>query len=88
MKITYLQHSGFAVEFDNFAVLFDVISTPPPMDVKKIYVLASHSHGDHFSDTIFSLSNQYDTTFILSDDIELTAAQKADRVFFVSENNN
>ncbi len=88
MKITYLQHSGFAVEFDNFAVLFDVISTPPQMDVKKIYVLASHSHGDHFSDTIFSLSNHYDATFILSDDIELTATQKTDQVFFVSENNN
>lgn len=39
MKITYLQHSGFAVEFDTFSVLFDAISTPiPPLGTKNLCV--------------------------------------------------
>ncbi|MGI6348390.1 MAG: MBL fold metallo-hydrolase [Eubacteriales bacterium] len=88
MKITYLQHSGFAVEFDTFSVLFDAISTPiPPLGTKKIYVLASHAHSDHFSDVVFDLANQYDATYILSDDISLADNDHADQVFFVSEGN-
>lgn len=89
MKITYLQHSGFAVEFDSFSVLFDVIRMPiPQLSTKKIYVFASHAHADHFSDVVFSLAEQYDVTYIFSDDITLTKQQKSHDVFFVSEGND
>jgi L-ascorbate metabolism protein UlaG (beta-lactamase superfamily) len=70
MKITYLHHSGFAAEFENFVLLFDAI-TCPRIDFKgkRIYFLASHSHGDHFSKEIFSYTDNKNTVYILSDDI-------------------
>ena len=71
MKITYLHHSGFALEFDEFVLLFDDI-TPPPIDFtnKRVYFFASHSHGDHYVKDIFSYTDNKNTIYILSDDIK------------------
>lgn len=84
MKITYLRHSGFAVEFDEFVLLFDDI-TFPPIDFinKRVYFFASHSHGDHYVKDIFSYSDNKNTTYILSDDIK--NYNKSDNVIVVSE---
>ncbi len=84
MKITYLHHSGFAVEFDDFVLLFDDI-TPPVIDFsnKRVYFFVSHSHGDHYTKDIFSYTNNKNTTYILSDDIK--NYKKSDKVIIVSE---
>lgn len=57
MKVTYIHHSGFLVETDRFYYLFDYDQGGlPDMEVTKpIFVLSSHSHGDHYQPAIFEL---------------------------------
>ncbi len=72
MKITYLGHSGFAVEFADRMLVFDYYEgeLPPAGKGKKLYVFSSHSHEDHFQEKIFEWEEQgYDVTYILSSDI-------------------
>ena len=74
MNVTYIEHSGFLVEWEHFYTLFDWWKGElPPLDGDKpLLVFASHSHEDHFDKHIFSLLAQYpDTRFILSHDIRL-----------------
>ena len=76
MKITYLAHSGFLVEWKKFYTLFDWWQgeLPPLCADKPLLVFASHSHSDHFDPRIFRLPEQHpDTRFILSHDIRLPA---------------
>lgn len=84
MKVTYLRHSGFALEFDDFVLLFDDI-THPVIDFanKRVYFFASHSHGDHYVKDIFSYSDNKNSTYILSDDIK--EYTQSDNVISVSE---
>ena len=79
MKVTYIHHSGFLVETDRFYYLFDYEKgTLPEMDVEKpIFVLSSHSHGDHYNTEVFSLlkeSCMHCVRAVLSDDVEAPAA--------------
>ena len=72
MKVTYLEHSGFAAEYKEYVLIFDWYrgSLPEFDQQKKIYVFASHSHYDHFNKKIFGWSEQYpDVRYILSADI-------------------
>lgn len=76
MKITYIHHSCFLVETDCFYYLFDYEKGHlPEMDIAKpIFVLASHSHADHYNPEIFSLLEALGMQHIravLSDDIAL-----------------
>lgn len=71
MKIIYFKHSGFAVILDRCTLLFDYIEgdlSSLPRD-QKLYVFVSHSHHDHYVKKIFELAQEYDVTYILSDDI-------------------
>jgi len=80
MKITFLAHSGFLVEWERFYSLFDFWHGElPPLDPKKpLLVFASHSHNDHFDPRIFTLPAQYPTTrYFLSHDISLAARKRA-----------
>ena len=75
MNITYIHHSGFLVETDRFYYLFDYEKGHlPEMDpAKPIFVLSSHSHGDHYNPEIFPLLKSLgmqDIRAVLSDDIE------------------
>lgn len=73
MKITFIEHSGFVLEIENIVLIFDYYKgeIPPLPQSKKIYIFASHSHGDHYNPAIWSLKKQYENiTYILSDDIE------------------
>ena len=75
MKITYIHHSGFLVETDSCYYLFDYEKgSLPEMDAtKRIFVLSSHGHHDHYNAEIFSILNNYgmrNISAILSDDIE------------------
>ena len=58
MKITYIHHSSFSVELDNTILLFDYFKgNLPSFDKnKKLYVFSSHSHHDHFDESIFLIA--------------------------------
>lgn len=71
MKVTYLYHSGFAVEDDSRMLVFDYYkgNLPATAKDKKLYVFSSHVHRDHFNPQIFEWAKDCDATYILSDDI-------------------
>ena len=74
MNVTYIHHSGFLVETKHFYYLFDYEKGRlPRMDAAKpIYVLASHSHHDHYNPEIVPMLKAMGMERIypvLSDDI-------------------
>lgn len=71
MTVTYLYHSGFAVELEDSVLVFDYYKgrLPETAAGKKLYVFSSHFHKDHFQREIFEWSEEYDATYILSKDI-------------------
>lgn len=72
MKITYVSHSGFAVELPSATLLFDYYkgALPPFSEAKPLFVFSSHHHGDHFNPDIFELAGRYpEVHFLLSHDI-------------------
>lgn len=78
MKVTYIHHSGFLVETEGFYYLFDYEKGAlPEMDAEKpIFVLSSHSHGDHYNPAVFSqleAAGMRKVRAILSDDIAVPA---------------
>lgn len=76
-KITYIHHSSFSVETDDFTLLFDYYKGTLPAfhPDKPVYVFASHKHHDHFDLSIFNLSGLYPcVTYILSSDIRMNTA--------------
>ena len=84
MKITYLDHSGFAVEYQKYVLIFDWYKGKLPEfdSEKEIYVFSSHSHYDHFDRKIFELENLYSNVrYVLSADI--TEKPVPSKVWFV-----
>lgn len=74
MKITYLYHSGFAVELAEHVLVFDYFQGELPQwdGSKTILFFASHKHEDHFSLKIFDLFGQHDKLhYFLGSDIKL-----------------
>ena len=76
MKLTYIFHSGFALETERCILVFDYWMDPARvmdgyMGTKKhVYVFASHFHEDHFTREIFKWKNSIpNITYILSKDI-------------------
>lgn len=77
MKLTYIFHSGFALETDRCILVFDYWMDPNNVmssiierhEQKPIYVFASHFHEDHFSRRIFEWRDSCHPTYILSKDI-------------------
>lgn len=84
MTVTFIAHSAFLVEWDNFYTLFDYVYEPdytgalPALDPEKpLLVFASHSHEDHFDAKIFSLLERYPLTqFFVSRDTRLTERKR------------
>lgn len=84
MKITFIAHSAFLVEWDKFYTLFDYVYEPdytgtlPPLDPQKpLLVFSSHSHEDHFDGKVFGLLEQYPLTqFFVSRDTRLTERRR------------
>jgi L-ascorbate metabolism protein UlaG (beta-lactamase superfamily) len=70
MQITYIHHSGYLIESDGFSILIDFYKDSKRKDgtfwVKDyllnknetLYVLSSHSHGDHFNPEILTWKKQ------------------------------
>ncbi len=72
MKVIYLHHSGFIVELDKVTLVFDAITNIQPHFLRKgrkNYFFATHSHQDHFAQRIFSYGTDYNSAYILSNDI-------------------
>lgn len=85
MKITYIYHSGFAIEGKGYTLLVDYYKDTEAPDTDgstgyvhnvllkkpgKLYVLASHFHPDHFNPEILEWKKQRpDIVYILSKDI-------------------
>lgn len=72
MNVTYIEHSSFLIELNHCYLLFDYYQGEiPRLDSdKRLYVFASHHHGDHFSTIIFELAKEYPKIqYVISDDI-------------------
>lgn len=73
MKVTFVKHSCFFIEEEDFCLLFDYYDGELPKDAdrkKPLYVLESHFHGDHFSEKVFSAAADFEKVFyFLSFDI-------------------
>lgn len=72
MKVSYIGHSGFAVELDCCTLLFDYYrgALPAFAPEKPLYVFSSHAHQDHFNFAIFELKKTHpNITYVLSRDI-------------------
>ena len=73
MKVTFIKQSGFFVELERNAFLFDYYKGEIPKlpADKHVYICASHKHFDHFSKKIFDFIDIHpNTSYILSYDIE------------------
>jgi len=82
MKLTYIYHSGFAIESDDFTIIIDYYKDSSDNTEKgivhqellkrpgKLYVLSTHSHADHFNKEILQWQKQRsDIIYIFSKDI-------------------
>ncbi|MDD7740183.1 MAG: MBL fold metallo-hydrolase [Lachnospiraceae bacterium] len=73
MKIHYIKHSGFFLEWDNCGMLFDYWKGQLPETAlnRELFVFASHAHEDHFNPIIFEWSLQHPNVhYVLSGDIQ------------------
>lgn len=80
MRVTFLDHSGFLVESDSAALLFDWWKGELPAIAPGVplYVFASHAHPDHFDPRIFALDGGgRDVRFLLGHDIRLSPRNRA-----------
>jgi L-ascorbate metabolism protein UlaG (beta-lactamase superfamily) len=70
MKIIYAHHSGFIIENGANVIFIDCCGFHPSDKYadKRLYMLASHSHGDHFDKNIFTYRGA-EEKWILSSDI-------------------
>lgn len=78
MKLTYIFHSGFAIELENLTIIIDYYKDSDNNVVKSrllknkgsLYVLCTHSHTDHFNKDILKWKHSHpDIKYIFSKDI-------------------
>lgn len=89
MKLTYIFHSGFALETEHCILVFDYWIDPTDVMTrllsgrKHVYVLASHFHRDHFTRQVLKWREHFPThryTYILSRDILRHGRAEAEEV--------
>lgn len=76
MRLTYIYHSGFALETERCVVIIDCWKDPSGAVAgllegsKPVYVLASHFHEDHFNPAVLDWGRRRaGVTYVLSKDI-------------------
>lgn len=86
MKITYLGHSAFYLESDNFAALIDPFITGNPQapygpeHIQRLtHIFVTHGHGDHMGDTI-PLAKRFNALVIANFEIGNYLSQQGCRV--------
>lgn len=98
MRLIYVYHSCYVLEFDDFSVVVDYYkdSGESPLkgyvhDVllcgdKRLYVLSSHFHPDHFNPDVLQWKLiRRDVTYVLSDDILLHHKAEQGDGFFLTK---
>ena len=82
MRLTYIYHSGFAIETHNFTMIIDysqdslgdkkgIVYDRLLMRPYRLYVLSTHGHADHFNPEILNWrKRRSDIRYIMSKDIE------------------
>jgi len=86
MKITFIDHSGFAVETEHYILIFDYYKGAVPNfpSNKKLLVFSSHAHGDHYNPMVLSWQDQHpDIHYYLSSDIKV---QPTPQITFLDDN--
>lgn len=93
MKITYIHHSGFCLENETTAIVIDFYKDTKEIDGyiydqvlksgKKLYILCTHSHLDHFNGEILNWKRKVkDITYIFSEDVlSSMVAEKNEAVY-------
>lgn len=78
MKLTYIYHSGYAIEAEGFTIIIDyfrdsdngIVYNELLKKKGKLYILSTHSHHDHFNKEILKWKNIHpDVIYIFSKDI-------------------
>lgn len=103
MKVTYVHHSCCAIEFDAFSIIIDYykdtaeegsgigwVNSYLLKKEKPLYVLCTHSHGDHFNEETLSWSrDKEDITYIfskeLADNLQGTFSLKDEDIIFLDK---
>lgn len=72
MKVQFILHSSFLVEFEEAMFIFDYYDGELTLpEGKAIYFFVSHKHGDHFNLNIFEFAKKYkNITYILPNDMK------------------
>lgn len=88
MKVTYIRHSGFAVEMEDKVLIFDYYRGELPAfgRDRDVYVFVSHKHYDHYQRSIFTWTEKFPRiTYILSSDVEEAVPSSApkDNMYFM-----
>lgn len=81
MKVTYLHHSGFAVETETKVLLFDYYTQggryaffdPAAYAGKDIFVFVSHFHEDHYDRRILDWASLPGVRYVFSKDVRAGA---------------
>ena len=95
MRLTYIYHSGFAIEADGFAILIDYYKDTGKSPEKgfvheellsrvgTLYVLSSHFHQDHFNPEVLRWkANKKDIVYLFGKDIlKRNRAGKEDAIY-------
>jgi len=74
VKLTFLGHSGWLVESENYKIVIDPFLKGNPLakhkasDIKTDYIILSHAHGDHIGDTE-AIARQNKSTIIANFEI-------------------
>ena len=71
LNIRYIYHSSFSLEFEDKIIIFDYFQGTLPKNVndKKVIFVVTHSHADHYNESIFDYENASDITYIVSEDV-------------------
>lgn len=97
MRLTYIHHSGFAIEADGFAILIDYFKDTGKSPDRgfvhdellnrtgTLYVLSSHFHPDHFTpDVLKWKERKKDIVYLFSKDIlKRRRASKEDAIYLL-----
>lgn len=98
MRLTYIYHSGFAIEAERYAILIDYFKdtgeTPDRGFVHDellqragtLYILSTHFHADHYNPEILEWKERKpDIQYIFSKDILKRRRAKADDALFMKK---
>lgn len=96
MRLTYIYHSGYLIESQEFTIIIDFYKDLSHQNLiekvlaKKdtsLYILSTHSHHDHFNPQILKWKEKReDITYIFSSDIlDNGMTQKKDAVYLKKE---